>query len=47
MNVGNVSLIIFDKNPGKMFARNSQNYGSSIIEDIIKKAPLTSSVLSH
>ena len=47
MNVCNVSIITFDKNPCKMFARNLQNYGFSFIEDSSNKAPLTLPVLSH
>ena len=47
MHVCNVSLIIFDKNPSKMFARNSWSYGSSYIEDSINKAQLVSPVLFH
>ena len=42
MGVCNVSLIISNKNPCKMFSNNSsKNYGSSYTEGIMNIAPLT------
>ena len=42
MGVCNVSLIISNKNPCKMFSNNSsKNYGSSYAEGIMNIAPLT------
>ena len=40
MGVCDVSLIISDENPCKLFSNNSQNYGSSYTEYNINKALL-------
>ena len=41
MGVCEVSLIISDKNPSKIFSNNSKNLGSSYTEDIISEVSLS------